>query len=209
MASFLLARALGADEIEFDVRRTADGVLVVHHDENLGRVVNGVGPVRDHTWTDLSRLRVHGRHRIPQLDEVLALTDVGFQLELKDARDARSVATRIVADPSLGDRVLTTSFSAEALLPALEASLRTGLICGPGDAAAVALGCTLDVDQLLVHWSIADNPDVSRFADSGGAVTVWPTTDARTTSQAMAAGYSGTTCDDPSVAVSTRNRLAA
>lgn len=32
LAAFVLAQELGADGVEFDVRRTSDGVLVVHHD---------------------------------------------------------------------------------------------------------------------------------------------------------------------------------
>ena len=41
MAAFAEARRLGADGVELDVRRSADGVLVVHHDAD----VPGVGPV--------------------------------------------------------------------------------------------------------------------------------------------------------------------
>ena len=32
VAAFIAARHLGADGVEFDVRRTSDGELVVHHD---------------------------------------------------------------------------------------------------------------------------------------------------------------------------------
>jgi glycerophosphoryl diester phosphodiesterase len=39
--AFRLARALGADWVELDVRRTADGQLIIHHDAQLadGRVI--------------------------------------------------------------------------------------------------------------------------------------------------------------------------
>jgi glycerophosphoryl diester phosphodiesterase len=209
LASFLLARDLGADEIEFDVRRTVDGVAVVHHDEHLGRVVNGVGALRDHTAQELSLLRVEQRHRIPELHEVLALSGIGFQLEIKDARDAEAVTTAVLRDPCRNDRVLTTSFRASALTPALEASLRTGLICGPGDTESLRLGAALGVDQLLVHWSVADHKTARDFAENGGTLTVWPTADARTAAQAVETGYGGTTCDDPSIAIFARRATAA
>jgi glycerophosphoryl diester phosphodiesterase len=204
MASFERARALGADEIEFDVRLTADGVPVVHHDENLGRVVNGEGPVRTHTWSELSRLRVRGRHRIPTLDDVLALTGIRFQIEIKDARDAESVAARVTSTPELRASALTTSFVPDALEPALAASLRTGLICGPGDTAALRLAADLGVDQLLAHWSVAAHRDARTFADNGGTVTVWPSADARALVRAVSEGYAGTTCDDPGIAAAAR-----
>ena len=37
--------ALGVDFVEIDVRRTADGVLVVLHDETVNRTTNGKGRV--------------------------------------------------------------------------------------------------------------------------------------------------------------------
>jgi glycerophosphoryl diester phosphodiesterase len=207
MASFRLARALGADEIEFDVRSSADGVLVIHHDEGLGRVVAGTGPVRERSWDELSRLRVHGRHAIPRLDEVLALEGIGFQLELKDARDAAAVCALVGQDARLRDTVLTTSFEPSALEPALGASLRTGLICGPGDTHALRTAIALGVDQVLAHWSVACHPDASRFAEAGGTVTVWPTPDAAAADRAMRAGFGGTTCDDPTVALAARDEF--
>ena len=44
LEAFRRARALGADGVELDVRRTADGVLVVHHDATLadGRALAAV-----------------------------------------------------------------------------------------------------------------------------------------------------------------------
>lgn len=209
MASFVLARDLGADEIEFDVRRTADGIVVVHHDDNLGRVVNGTGPVREHTWDQLAGMRVHGRHRIPQLDDVLSLTGIGFQVEVKHPADAESVAAIVGAAPALRDKVLITSFHPSALEPALEASLRTGLICGPDDSASLRRARSLGVDQVLAHWSVVTHETALRFVDDGGILTVWPSADAPTLARAIEAGYRGTTCDDPSVAAAARSILAA
>ena len=47
--AFRLASALGADGVELDVRRTADGALVVHHDPS----VDGVGALYESTMADL------------------------------------------------------------------------------------------------------------------------------------------------------------
>ncbi len=38
--AYLLARDLGADYIEMDIHRTADGALIVHHDDTLERTTN-------------------------------------------------------------------------------------------------------------------------------------------------------------------------
>ena len=50
------AVALGAEEIEFDLRETADGVPVSIHNATLERVSNGVGPVREKTLAELEAL---------------------------------------------------------------------------------------------------------------------------------------------------------
>ena len=46
----------GADGLECDVRLTADGEVVVHHDEKLVRTSNGVGAVSDWSLAELRKL---------------------------------------------------------------------------------------------------------------------------------------------------------
>ncbi len=55
LPAFGAAIALGADEIEFDVRFSADGVPVSVHDNNLERVANGSGLVEDFTFEELQQ----------------------------------------------------------------------------------------------------------------------------------------------------------
>jgi len=63
LAAFTRAREMGADGVELDVRRTADGVLVVHHDPDA----EGVGVIRSVTFADLRAARPD----LPTLDEAL------------------------------------------------------------------------------------------------------------------------------------------
>jgi glycerophosphoryl diester phosphodiesterase len=53
VAAFSKARALGADGVELDVRRTADGVLIVHHDA----VIAGVGALVEMTFAEVRAAR--------------------------------------------------------------------------------------------------------------------------------------------------------
>ncbi|MGH9307969.1 MAG: glycerophosphodiester phosphodiesterase [Vicinamibacterales bacterium] len=85
LAAFDHGLALGADGLEFDVRLSRDGVVVVHHDETVDRTTNGRGAVASHTAAELAALdagyrfgdadgRFPFRNReigIPQLDQVL------------------------------------------------------------------------------------------------------------------------------------------
>ena len=56
MPAFGSAVALEAEEIEFDLWSTSDGVLVSCHDDTLDRVSNGHGKIYDHTYDELIKL---------------------------------------------------------------------------------------------------------------------------------------------------------
>src|SRR6476646_5761786 len=64
VAAFERARELGADGVELDVRRSADGVLTVHHDPDVA----GVGHIAQTTIADLRAAQPD----IATLDEALA-----------------------------------------------------------------------------------------------------------------------------------------
>lgn len=58
LPAFGAALALGADEIEFDVRLTRDGKPVVCHDPVLERISDGNGRVEEHTLEEVQALTV-------------------------------------------------------------------------------------------------------------------------------------------------------
>lgn len=55
-AAYLQALADGADGVEGDLHLTADGALVLIHDDTLDRTSNGSGPVAGHTLEELRGL---------------------------------------------------------------------------------------------------------------------------------------------------------
>ena len=56
LAAFDRAAALGADAIETDVRRTADGVVVTFHDEDTARLTGVPGTIEGRTFAELQAL---------------------------------------------------------------------------------------------------------------------------------------------------------
>lgn len=56
LPSFASALALGADEIEFDVRLTKDNKMIVCHDNTVDRVSDGSGNVSDLTFDEIRSL---------------------------------------------------------------------------------------------------------------------------------------------------------
>jgi glycerophosphoryl diester phosphodiesterase len=63
IAAFSKARELGADGVELDVRRSADDVLIVHHDP----AIEGLGPLVQLTFAELRA----ARPSVPTFDEAL------------------------------------------------------------------------------------------------------------------------------------------
>ncbi|MFJ3384256.1 MULTISPECIES: inositol monophosphatase family protein [unclassified Curtobacterium] len=96
-----VAEALGADVVEVDVRRTADGVAVLLHDETLGRMWGDARRIADVSWCDVARLG-NGLDRIPRLDAVLERLDgcrSTLLVDLTSAADALVAAETVAAFP--------------------------------------------------------------------------------------------------------------
>jgi glycerophosphoryl diester phosphodiesterase len=78
---FEAAVVTDADYVELDIRRTRDGVLVVHHGARVGRW----GPrLRDLTYGRLCELALHRVPRVPDVLALIAGRAVGH-LDLKEA----------------------------------------------------------------------------------------------------------------------------
>ena len=85
LASIERAIAIGCDFTEVDVRRSADGSLVLLHDERADRTTNGQGPVADMNLEELRKLDAGRGQTIPTLEEALRTAHgrIGLILELK------------------------------------------------------------------------------------------------------------------------------
>lgn len=114
----------GCTGLETDVRRTADGRLVLIHDARVDRTTDGTGTVADLTWAEIERLDAGSwKHpqfsgtRIPLLSELFAgfAGRVHIALELK-AVDAIDGVAQLVSDAGVSLTCLTfTSFEIEHL----------------------------------------------------------------------------------------------
>ena len=93
MLAFEKAVEAGCDGIELDVHLSADGELVIIHDEWVDRTTNGTGTVKDMTLQELRELDAsglfpgqYGINRIPTLKEYFDLaegTGILTNIELK------------------------------------------------------------------------------------------------------------------------------
>ncbi|WP_419934323.1 glycerophosphodiester phosphodiesterase [Candidatus Palauibacter sp.] len=133
LPSFEHAVHVGADAVELDLHRSADGHLMVIHDPNLPRTTDGTGPVEDRTLDELRAFDAGYRFtadrgktfpfrgegvRIPTLEEVLeALGDLPVVAEIKSAAAGHALGDWLRRNPGR-ERILVGGFEREEVEPA-------------------------------------------------------------------------------------------
>jgi len=126
--SFEKAMVLGADMIEFDVRRTKDNVLIAFHDEMIqGQFA------KDLTYGAISQMAMHQGFGIPTVEQVLkwAKGKIRLDVELKEEhyeKESVELLCRYLEE----DQFMITSFNDASLRFIKERypDIKTGLILG-------------------------------------------------------------------------------
>lgn len=116
MSAFQDAVSLGYRYLETDVHATSDGVLVAFHDDDLSRTCGEPGNIKDMTWEELRRVKVHGREHIPLLADILhAFPDVKINIDCKTDNAVHPLVD-VLTDHNCLDRVCIGSFSDKRLI---------------------------------------------------------------------------------------------
>ncbi|MDX2375313.1 glycerophosphodiester phosphodiesterase [Microbacterium sp. LRZ72] len=123
LAALVHAHAAGATYVESDCHVTADGVVVLFHDEDLARVVGDPRRVQDVTEHELDTLMADRGGLVTLQHALEAFPDLRLNLDVK-AAGAAVPAGRLCAPHA--DRVLLTSFSDSRRRAALAAAREAG-----------------------------------------------------------------------------------
>lgn len=114
---------LGCDFVEFDVRATKDGRLVLLHDPTLDRTTDGRGPVALKTLHELRGLDAgawlspaHRGRKVPTLNETLAVLrdTAAFIIDFKESAPVliEELVLSLRADAVLGKALVTSPHAA-------------------------------------------------------------------------------------------------
>ncbi len=172
LAAFAAAQAVPAcDGLEFDVRRSADGIPVVCHDETLARVQGR--PER----VDALSARALEELGVPALADVLEAVGRGPFLDVELKGDPGPGVVEILSawrGPGLS-RAVVSSFDPPALervirlAPTWPCWLNAYALDGAVIAAALALGCR----GVAVQWRALDRRSVAAARAAGLDVASW------------------------------------
>jgi glycerophosphoryl diester phosphodiesterase len=208
LRSFRRAVADGCDEIELDLRVTADGELVIMHDATVDRTTSGSGEVAALSYDEVRSLDAGLGEVVPTWAETVAEIDIRFQAEIKAADAIPLLAQSLKSDPALAERTLVTSFHPEILLAARRAfpEVSTGRIFGRTPVIADVLALTREAEAGWALCGIAGlTPEgVAELQSAGLAVTAWPVPDPGTLNRATSLGVNGITTDNPHLLQPTR-----
>ncbi|MEW6145008.1 MAG: glycerophosphodiester phosphodiesterase family protein [Thermodesulfobacteriota bacterium] len=199
LRSFRKAIELGTDMVEFDVRKSLDGRLVVIHDRGVDRTTDGKGLVGLKSLDELKELDAGMGEKIPTLEEAIesAAGKTKFVIELKeDMLEERVI--KVIRDYGVMDDVFIVSFKSVRLraVKELERGLKTGLILvASADPLRTAKECGADAVAPF-RWFITRGL-AERARDAGMLLFTW-TVDVRHSAERLREiGVSGIVTNKP------------
>lgn len=228
MAAFELAIQQGADGIELDVQRTADGVLVVCHDEEILRLTCQNGSIAGMTFEQLRRLNFAAHmpdaspQRLPALADVLDLvrpTGLTIDIELKNATvlcpGLEDDVLRLLIEWKMTERVQLASFNHYSLVECIRLirEMNLSIPCGPQYFCgffepwhyAVRNGFAA-IHPLYANLRIPGL--VTRCHDAGIAVNAWTIDQPEHIAMAVQLGVDAVITNVPDQAIQIRNTLS-
>ena len=215
-----LALARGADAVEFDVRLSADGEVVLMHDPTVDRTTDGTGPVSQKTMAELRELDASAQfvpaspnaepigsaHRVPALSAILEeFAGARMLIEIKDPL-AATLTRRLIEKHGAQDLCLIDSYSSLAL----RVFRGSGIPAGAGRNGVIralarrslGLGNTADGSSafcvpLRYHGVPLPLPLVLAAArETGKVVHIWTVNDPSVASELWRQGVTGIITDD-------------
>lgn len=209
--AFAHAVDMGYGYIETDVQATADGRVVVFHDDDLAPLTDGQGVIAALPSDEVRQARIHGTEPLMMLEEMFeSFPDTRFNIDIK-TDEALEPALALVDKMAVLDRVCLASFNGARLARIRQ---RFGpavcLSAGPRDVTALKFaswrlpflrsGChCAQVPVKEYGISIPTRRFVEHCNARGVAVHVWTIDDEDEMRRLIRLGVNGVMTDRPSL----------
>ena len=181
LIGFEKALTLGVDQIELDIHLSADGEIMVIHDETIVRTTNGSGCVNSLTCTELQQFRIREQQYIPTLIEVLNLIDreCSVNIEIKSSGLADKLVTVlerfIIEEDWKYSHFIVSSFEWDTLekVRSLNPEISIGVLTETNIEVALAFAKKIKAQAINPDFQLLSKNNVSAMQQTGFQVFPW------------------------------------
>lgn len=198
LEAFEAAISVGADAVEFDVRRTGDGILIIHHDKSIS---GSAGAISDSTFRRIQSLADAQSYAVPTLEETLRMCSgrIALDIELKEEGYEEEVLSLVGRYYDLA-HVVFKSFKGGAIckIKDLDSEVITGLVFGLPSWVSpfaglrkifpVSAARRCRADFISPHWKLLKSLYFRRMRSAGLPLFVWTVDDVHLAQQLIEYG---------------------
>jgi glycerophosphoryl diester phosphodiesterase len=213
LTSFRLAKDMGAEMIETDIRRSADGKIVVYHDSYVAMPGQCDVHIEHATLDELLKITLEGGEHIPRFEDMVALCrdlNLGIYLELKETDDQLTAQIiDILRQMRMLDSCILFGGWADHLFTAklIEPTMRTVFAYRQPELDPLLIAQAFRVDGINLSWE--DHPEphtlikpewLERVRSAGLQVISWHEERAPELEALIALGIDYVCTNDPALA---------
>lgn len=181
LQAFQKALDLNSDGIELDVHLSADGHVIVIHDETIDRTTDGKGLVNDFTLAELKSFLIEEKYQIPTLNEVFDLVDKKcfINIELKGLGTAPKVVELIekyISEKGWKyEHFIISSFDWNMLeeTSTLNSNIPIGVLTEEDINTALAFAEKIKAKAINPDFNLLNEENVRQIQEKGFLVLPW------------------------------------
>lgn len=203
LEAFRKAIKLKADVVEFDVRQTKDGRIVVMHDESVDRNTDGSGLIKNLTFKEIRKFHLPNGELVPTLQEAFDVlkNKCICKIHIKDRLIANKIA-KIIKRNHIENSVIITSVIDSSLKKIKKIFPKIKIARGGFETKIpikdlIKKAKRVKADIVGIHRSIITKKLVEELHKNGLEIHVWPVNDKRTIEKMKKIGVDGITTKYP------------
>ncbi|CAN7488427.1 glycerophosphodiester phosphodiesterase [Paenibacillus sp. LjRoot56] len=211
LAAFQQAITDHAGYAELDVQETADGIVMLMHDNSVYRTTGINKNMWEVTSTELKQASAgnwyhkdYKDEHVPTLDEVISLVKghMKLNIELKNNGHVMELAQKtvdIIQSHNFVKECTVTSFDADLLhkVKSLNASIKTGLIVGQNTENLDELMKSSDYEVISAAYPLVNESFMRLAENRHKEVYVWTVNDTRMMRRMLALGVTSIITNNP------------
>lgn len=205
LQAFQKALDLNSDGIELDVHLSADGHIIVIHDETIDRTTNGKGFVNDFTLAELKSFLIDEKYQIPTLNEVFDLVDKKclINIELKGLGTPSKVVKLIeqcISEKNWNyNHFIVSSFDWNMLQETsnLNSKIQIGVLTEENLDTALAFAEKIKAKAIHPDFILLNEENVHQIQEKGFLVLPWTVNSEQDIQKVKSYNVDGIISDNP------------